>query len=61
MRKKKGKFIPQLTHDQLIQLAKQEIKEWRKFLKDLTKVNEENQFQKLKADGYYDSKARWDI
>ena len=37
--KNKKKFVPQLTHEQLIQLAKQEIKEWRKFLKDLKQIN----------------------
>ena len=57
--KNKKKFVPQLTHEQLIQLAKQEIKEWKNFLKNLTPPK--NTFEKLKADGYYNSKSRFDV
>ena len=36
----KKEFIRKLTHNQLIELAKNEIKEWKKFLKDLKKIND---------------------
>lgn len=37
--KNKKKFIARLTHQQLIDLAKQEIKEWKRFLCDLKKID----------------------